>query len=111
MSAQDDVKSICEQMTQRGERFVAATTTDENLPWVVFSVPSLGVLSQYVAQAGDASAGPLMGAIGLARICVRYPAKDAVEAVVAARPFVVMRAVQVLLRELGLSARAEKKSP
>lgn len=107
----DVVKALCEQMTQCGERFVVATTTDENLPWVVFAVPSLGLLSQYVAQAGDASVGPLQGAVGLARVCVRYPGPEVIASVVATKPFVVMRAVQVLLREMGLSARAEKKSP
>lgn len=109
--SQADVQALCAQMSERGERSVAATTTDESLPWVVFAVPSLGILSQYVAQAGDAAVGPLQGAVGLARICVRYPTREVLEGVVAVKPFVVMRAVQVLLRELGLSARSEKKSP
>lgn len=106
----DEVKAASERLTGMGERHVVVATTDSELPFAIFSIPTLGQLSQYVAQAGDANCGPLLAAVGLARITGRFPAGDVIEGMVRARPFVVMRAVQVLLRELGLSARAEKKS-
>ena len=106
----DEVRNASERLTSQGERHVVVSTTDKDLPFVIFAVPALGQLSQYVAQAGDAACGPLLAAVGLSRITGRYPAAQVIEDMVRLRPFVVMRAIQVLLRELGLSARAEKKS-
>lgn len=107
----DEIKSASEKLTAAGTRHVVVSTTDASLPFVIFGIPTLGQLSQYVAQAGDASVGPLMASIGIARMTIQYPSGLVLEDVVKVRPFVVMRAVQVLLRELGLSTRAEKKSP
>lgn len=107
----DATKAASEALTSRGERHVVVGTSDSLLPFAIFTIPTLGQLSQYSAQAGDASTGPLLASVGIARMAIRYPSSTILEDVVKARPFVVMRAVQVLLRELGLSARAEKKSP
>jgi len=106
----DAAKAASEALTSRGERHVVAATSDPLLPYAIFSIPTLGQLSQYTGQAGDASVGPLVASVGIARMTIRYPSSTILEDVVKARPFTVMRAVQVLLRELGLSTRAEKKS-
>ena len=105
-----EIISVIETLETSGQRPILVATSDVDLPFVVFCIPTIKDLSTYVAKASDASVGPLMAAIGLSRISAHYPSQDHIEKTVRLRPFVVMRAVQVLLGELGLAARAEKKS-
>lgn len=106
----DEARAAAESVTAQGARPVVISTTDPSLPFLVFAAPTISQLSQYTAKASDASIGPLVSAVGLARMSVAYPSIDQLNAVVNLKPFVVMRAVQALLADFGLSARAEKKS-
>lgn len=104
----EDVLAVASQITKLGGVPVVVSTTDPDLPFVVFARPNLGELSQYVAKASDAAVGPLLAAVGLARQTAKFPSSLA--SIEAARPFVIMRAVQAMLADLGLSAKAQKKS-
>lgn len=106
----DEVRAAAESVASQGFRPVVISTTDSSLPFVVFSAPTIAQLSQYTAKASDASIGPLVAAVGLARMSVAYPSLEHLNSVLALKPFAVMRAVQALLADFGLSARAEKKS-
>lgn len=101
------VKSVMASGIPGGPAFPVVTTSPD-LPWCVFRIPFLDVCSSYVRASRE---DPLMGAMGMARMTiVALPQGVDLEALIASKPFVVMRAVQVLLAELGLSTRAEKKS-
>lgn len=89
---------------------VVVSSTDPQLPFVVFERPNLAALSSYVAKASDASVGPLLAAVGLARTSSRYPSSEILAGMEIRRPFVIMRCVQALLADLGLSVKAQKKS-
>jgi len=85
-------------------------TTCEALPWVVFKFPSIRDLSEYTKQASVV--GPLQASVGLfVSMAQGLPAGTTTESILSTKPMVVMRAVQAVLRDLGLDARAEKKSP
>lgn len=105
----EEVLQAAAQITRLGGVPVVVSTTDPDLPFVVFVRPNLGELSQYVAKASDASVGPLLAAVGLARQTAKFPLQS-IPAIESARPFVIMRAIQAMLADLGLSAKAQKKS-
>lgn len=93
---------------QAGYSVVAVQTDSPNLPWILFRKPSLQDVSLYTRESRE---NPLMGAIGLGRmVAIGLPAGIDLQALIEIKPFVLMRAVQVLLAELGLGVRAEKKS-
>lgn len=100
---------ILAALKEKGHRCIPIQTSSPDLPWIVFRMPSLGELSGYTFQASQAEVGPLMATIGLARI-LTLAASHEVREVIELKPFVVMRAVQALLAELGLAVKAEKKS-
>ena len=105
-----EAKQIYEQLQAVGLRPILVTTTHESLPWVVFSSPNLQSLSEYTLQAQKF--GPLQAAVGLFRLMVKgVPQGCDPEVLISRTPFVAMRAVQVVLRDCGLDASAEKKSP
>ena len=109
MSVEADLRAAVAALgNMRGGPILPVTTTAPELPWCVFRTPSLDICGQYVQQSRE---NPLLGAMGLARVCMAAaPEGFSLEALIASKPFVVMRAVQVLLGEMGLSTRAEKKS-
>ena len=104
------VLEAAEKVRSLGGFPLLVATTDKDLPFVVFSRPNIEQLSQYVAKASDASVGPLLAAIGLSRISAKYPDASVLSGVELVRPFAIMRAVQALLADLGLSVKAQKKS-
>lgn len=89
---------------------VVVASTDPQLPFVVFERPNLAALSGYVSKASDAAVGPLLAAVGLARTSAKYPSPEILSGIEIQRPFVIMRCVQALLADLGLSVKAQKKS-
>lgn len=89
---------------------VVVASTDPQLPFVVFERPNLAALSSYVAKASDAAVGPLLAAVGLSRTSAKYPSPEIFSGMEIQRPFVIMRCVQALLADLGLSVKAQKKS-
>lgn len=101
---------ILATLKEKGYRCITIQTSSPELPWIVFRVPTLGELSGYTFQASQAEVGPLMAMVGLSRI-LTLAASHEVRDVIELKPFVIMRAVQALLAELGLAAKAEKKSP
>lgn len=106
----EEIKNLVAQIEGRGERAVVVSTTDPDLPLVVFTVPTIGTLSKYTASASDPASGPLAAAIQLARVSAVHPSPTALSKVIGLRPFTIMRAVQVLLGDLGLAVSAQKKS-
>ena len=101
---------ILAALKEKGHRCITIQTSSPDLAWIIFRMPTLGELSGYTFQASQPETGPLMATIGLARI-LTLAASHEVRDVIDSKPFVVMRAVQALLAELGLAAKAEKKSP
>ena len=91
-----------------GFAFVAVQTDSPDLPWILFRKPTLHDVSLYTRESRE---NPLMGAIGLGRmVAIGLPAGIDLQVLIETKPFVLMRAVQVLLADLGLGTRAEKKS-
>lgn len=105
-----DVAAAIDYQEQSGGKPVLVSTTAAELPWVVFRAPRLSDVALYTTQASPSGAGPLMASIGLARLLVVHPAAPNLQRIVETKPFLVLRAVQALLQDLGLGARAEKKS-
>lgn len=106
----EDVLAVAAQIKSMGGFPIVVSSTDPGVPYMVFLRPNLAELSGYVAKASDAAVGPLLAAVGLSRVSSRYPAADTLKAVEIERPFVIMRCVQAMLVDLGLSAKAQKKS-
>lgn len=105
-----DVVAAIDNQEQAGGRPVLISTTAPELPWVVFRAPRLSDVALYTSQAAPSGVGPLMASVGLARLLVVHPAAPDLQRIVDTKPFLVLRAVQALLKDLGLDARAEKKS-
>lgn len=106
----EDVLAVAVQIRSMGGFPIVVSSTDAGLPYVVFQRPNLADLSGYVSKASDAAVGPLLAAVGLCRVAVRFPAPDTLKVIEVERPFVIMRCVQAMLADLGLSAKAQKKS-
>lgn len=105
-----EAKAAYDRCVEHQLRPMLIETTCEALPWVVFKFPSIRDLSEYTKQASVV--GPLQASIGLFASMVQgLPAGATTESILSTKPMVVMRAVQAVLRDLGLDARAEKKSP
>lgn len=105
-----ETKILADQIQAAGGRAILVATNDELLPEILFRAPTIGEISRYILEASSPETGPVIAAAGLARICVAHDHSERLGAAIARKPLLVMRAVQVLLRDLGLSARAEKKS-
>lgn len=109
MSVEADIQAAVKQLSAiPGSPLLPVTTTSPDLPWCIFRIPTLDICAEYVKASRES---PLFGAMGLARMTlVAMPEGSDLELLIATKPFVVMRAVQVLLAEVGLATRAEKKS-
>ena len=105
-----DVLDAVAKIRTLGGAPVVVASTDPQLPFVVFERPNLAALSGYVSKASDATVGPLLAAVGLARTSAKYPSPEILSGIEIQRPFVIMRCVQALLADLGLSVKAQKKS-
>lgn len=105
-----EVLDAAAQIKSMGGFPIVVASTDAGLPFVVFQRPNLVDLSGYVAKASDAAVGPLVAAVGLCRVTARFPSPDVFRVIENERPFVIMRCVQAMLADLGLSAKAQKKS-
>lgn len=105
-----ETKILAEEMQAAGRRPILVATSDELLPEILFRAPTIGEISTYVLQASLPETGPVIAAAGLARICVSKGHAELLAGAIDRKPLLVMRAIQVILRDLGLSARAEKKS-
>lgn len=102
--------SILKTIQETGQRAMVIGTTSSALPWAVVLIPMLPDLSMYTLEAQKD--GPLMAAVRLFQKVARgFPEGVTLETVVHKEPFVILRIVQALLKDLGLEARAEKKSP
>ncbi len=103
-----DLREAAHVAQTRGMRVYAVTTSDESLPWALFLVPTLDLCDGYVSRA---RVSPVSAAVDLfQRTLVGYPQGVEPMSLIQERPFVALRAMQVLLASLGLTVGAEKKS-
>jgi hypothetical protein len=111
MAVDARIHAAAEQIASQGLRPILVSIAGvEGFPEILFKTPTLGQLSTYTFQASQPAVGPLLASIGLARQIAVIPSARDLEPIVSSAPYAILRAVQVVLRDLGLGARAEKKS-
>lgn len=111
MDAAAELKVLIDKATEAGHRPILVSLTGvPGVDHMLFRMPTLLQLSGYTYHASQPSSGPLMASVGLARQIALSPVGTSLEALVTSHPYAILRAIQVVLRELGLAAHAEKKS-